>query len=159
MAKRPSKKQKKTNPLKVALKQLVEADEECAQAVRDLGRALQLKAPKIPLKNCTFEVDGVSYSVRVTAYQREQILEAVKNGGVFGVVTGLLGNLNVQVVNAYNNVLAQLEQPSKPESGHPVTLGCCTCESGQLPNLSQTQCAQYSNSTWGPPPDCSSGKP
>jgi hypothetical protein len=159
MAKRPPKKQKKINPLKVALAQLEEADEASAGAVGDLATALQLKPPKIRLKNCKFEVDGVSYSGKVTAYQREQILAAVqKKSDVFDVVTGLLGALNVPVVNAYNGLMSQLEHATKPAGGGKVVLGCCMCANGNLPNLSQAQCAQYGNSTWGQPADCSDVK-
>jgi hypothetical protein len=156
MAKAPSKQKKKINALKVALRQLVEADEESVDAVRELGTALQIQAPKIRLKSCKFKVDGVDYSVKVTAYQREQILDAVnQQKDVFVAVITLLGELNVAVVSAYNGLLAQLEEKSGPESGHQVVLGCCSCANGKLPNLTQAQCAQYANDTWGPPPDCS----
>jgi hypothetical protein len=160
MAKAPSKKKRKINPLKVALGQLQEADQESVHAVRELGRALQIKAPKIRLKNCSFKVDGAGYLVKVTAYQREQILDAVKQQkDVFGVVVTLLGDFNGEVVSAYNGLLAQLEEKSSPKSGQQVVLGCCSCANGKLPNLTQAQCAQYNNDTWGPPPDCSDTKP
>jgi hypothetical protein len=160
MAKRPLKKPKKINPLKVALRQLAEADVESAHAVRDLGKALQMKPPKIALKNCKFEVNGVSYSVKVTAYQRAQILAAVKNqGDVFGVVIDLLAGLNVKVVNAYNSVLAQLEDPPVLISDNQAMLGCCVCPNGKLPNLTKAQCMQYDYQSWGQPADCSSGTP
>src|SRR5262249_41981681 len=106
------------------------------------------------------EVDGASYSVKVTAYQREQILEAVKNhGDVFGVVVGLLAGLNIQVVNAYNSVLAQLEDPSVQISDNQVMLGCCVCPAGKLPNLTKSKCMQYTFEWWGHPADCSTGTP
>jgi hypothetical protein len=160
MAKGPVKKRKKINQLKVALRQLAEADLESAHAIRDLGKALQIKATKIALKNCKFEVDGVSYSVKVTAYQREQILEAVKNqGDVFGVVIGLLAGLNIQVANAYNSMLAQLQDPSVLISDNQVILGCCVCPDSKLPNVTKAQCMQYNYESWGQPADCSSATP
>jgi hypothetical protein len=160
MAKRPPKKQKKINPLKIALEQLEEADEASVRAVKELAMALQMEEPKIPLKNCKFEFDGVSYSVRVTSGQREQILSALqKKSNLFEVVIGLLGDLNVPVAGAYTGILAQLAGPTTPTKTGEVILGCCVCENGSLPNLSKAQCAQYGNSTWGPPADCSGGKP
>jgi hypothetical protein len=160
MAKRPQKKQKKINPLKVALKQLEEADEASVGAVSELATALQMDPPKIPLKSCTFKFDGVEYSVKVTLYQREQILAAVEQkSNPFEVVTELLGALNVPVVAAFNGLLAQLEHPAKPAKTGEVILGCCMTANGSLPNLSEAQCTQYGNSTWGQPADCSGGKP
>ena len=73
----------------------------------------------------------------------------------FVAVVTLLGELNVANVSAYNGLLGQLEDKTSPASGHQVVLGCCSCANGRLPNLTQAQCAQYSNDTWGPPPDCS----
>jgi hypothetical protein len=37
-----------------------------------------------------------------------------------------------------------------------VRLGCCSCANGQIPNLTQAQCAQYADGIWDPSdPTCS----
>ena len=142
MAKAPAKKKKKIDALKVALKQLATADKESIDAVAALGKVLQIEAPKIRLKNCSFEVDGVGYAVKVTAYQRDQILSAVKEQkDVFTAVVELLGDLNIPVANAYNDLLAELEEKIGKTSGGKAVLGCCSCANGKLPNLTQAQCA------------------
>jgi hypothetical protein len=159
MAKGPSKKKKKSDHLAILLGLLAIADKESARALKALGKALEVPAEKIRFKTCTFRLSGKPYSARLTVAQREIILDVVDQGGnVFAAAAGFLSTLNVTAAGDWSGLTAILD-PGTGDSTKIVPLGCCTCSSGQMPNLTQAQCTQFPDSTWTQPPDCTGQEP
>jgi hypothetical protein len=164
MAKRPAKtkkaKKKAVDPLANALSLLSTADRDSSRVLRALGRALGISVQKIQFKICKFDLNGKKYRARVTVYQRQVILDAVNsNSNVFMVVISLLGNLNGQLTDAFNNIGAQLGDPVKLPFNQVAMLGCCVCDAGKLPNLTQSQCNTFNPTSWGSPADCAGAPP
>lgn len=168
MAKTKAKKKatkKSSDPLTVDLRLLSTADRECMRAIRSLNRAIlePVAEPKVVV--ISFKYQKKKYRARVTAQQADQIIEAVKEGGnVERVVASLLSALTKQVatdLDAFAKLLGITAKPSKKSAPgmmaeeKTVPLGCCTYGSTQTPNLTQTQCAQYTGSDWNKnDPDC-----
>ena len=95
----------------------------------------------------------------MTAAQSEAILAAVHDGGnVFPTAAGFLSALNSVAATSFND-LSPLLVPDTKLGVEKATLGCCICSSGQIPNLTQLQCRQFTGSTWTQPPDCTDQKP
>jgi len=147
MAKRPLK--KKVDPLAVALKQLAIADRETARAVRDLCEALLVPVEKPVFKECKFKLDKKTYRARLWSDQRKKILSIVKSkGNVLKEVSELLGELSGAVAGCANSLLGEFSAAEHPAVNQPIKLGCCKYDGGQTANLTQSQCMQYTGSTW-----------
>jgi hypothetical protein len=170
MAKQPSKKQQpaktsmksaKTSQnlsdLEAALELLARLDADSVAALRDLSAVLGVPMPVVKMGMCLFELGGRPYGAAVTAAQSAAILASVKNGTVFATVGKIISQLNLSVVDAYATLAAPFDVAvQRPAPGPaPPALGCCTCSSGQVANLTQAQCNQFSPSTWTEPADCS----
>ena len=115
--------------------------------------------PAMPLKMCAFEYQGGIYGAMVTEPQRQAILKVVQAGGdVFGTIASLIGAVNLEIFNAYND-LAGSTRGVLIKAPAPPVLGCCVCDSGKIPNLTQTQCDQFNPISWGEPADCTGAEP
>ncbi len=158
------------DPLQVSLDLLSLADQEGREALRHLCAAIQQKVtlPKIvPVK---FRIDKTVYKGKVTADHAAKIYEASESyDDVLGVVNALLGAESKVIagdIYPLDLVLENEDKAGKPTTGipkagtKPVVLGCCVYPGGQTPNLTQTQCSQYTNSTWeSGNGDCRAAKP
>lgn len=148
------------DPLKVSLELLSEADRNAQKAVGHLCAAIRLPVAKPKLIALRFVLQGEHYHARVTADHAQKIREAVDKGGdVLKVVNTLLGNLSKAIagdLDRFERVLGpRVEGDERAGSTvlpaiQKVVLGCCVYVGGPTPNLTQTQCAQYANSTWQP---------
>lgn len=146
------------DPLTISLRLLTRADVAACQAVHDLCEAIYQPVQVPVLVKVAFTLHNVDYHARVTAEHGEQILDAIGDGGdVLMVVNGLLGNLTKAIVgdlNTFVRVLGdrvaddQKADDQAVQGTQPIPVGCCTYLGGQTANLTQTQCAQYPNSTW-----------
>ncbi len=146
------------DPLTVSLRLLTHADVAACQAVQELCGAIYQPVQVPVLVKVAFTLHNVNYHARVTAEHGEQILDAVGDGGdVLMVVNLLLGNLTKAIagdLNTFVKVLGdrvaddQKADERAAQGTQPIPVGCCTYPGGQTANLTQTQCAQYSNSTW-----------
>ncbi len=149
-----------SDPLKVSLELLSDADRNAQKAVGNLCEAIGLPVEKPKLIALRFVLQGEHYHARVTADHARKILKAVDGGGdVPKVVNTLLGNLTKAIagdLDRFERLLGpRLEEEEKTETTvlpeiQKVVLGCCVYIGGPTPNLTQTQCAQYPGSTWQP---------
>jgi hypothetical protein len=159
MAKRPPKRKKKSDSLGVLLDLLAKVDKDSMRALRAMGKALEIPVNKLRFKTCRFDLNGKHYAARLAPHQCKVILDAVnQNGDVFAAVTKLFTALNYEVACDLNH-LSELLDPSQDMHNQTAPLGCCTCDSGKMPNLTQAQCSHFTPNTWTQPPDCSGAPP
>ncbi len=167
MAKKSAK--KKGDPLAILLKLLARADRDTARAVRFLCKAILSPVQEPTFKICKFTYEKKKYSAVMTSDHCRAIQKVVKEqGNVLAEVGSLLSGETVQVVAAIAALMTSLGEETtgtkptgtKPTSTKPVQLGCCAYQGGQTPNLSQSQCNQFSPSTWDSgDPTCTNMRP
>ena len=157
MAKRPPK--EKNDNLRVALRHLARADKEAARALRNLCIAVQNPVQEPDFEYCAFAYDGEEYNFFLTSNQSKKIRDVAAEGGnVQQTVSDFLSPLTSAAIDGANALLAPLGIPTKKSA---IAKGCCKYDGIKSPGLTQSQCLQYTGSTWdSTDPTCQGkGKP
>jgi hypothetical protein len=143
------------DPVRVSLRLLTLADRETENALKALGRALLSPVQLPPLIACRFKLGTKTYAGKLTREQSQLVKAALPSPKKVNDVLGkLLGNvLDVAIGECIVGLTDALTPAStsrpKRTAGAPQR-GCCTYNGGQTPNLTQTQCNQYSPISWDP---------
>jgi hypothetical protein len=157
----------KTDPLRTTLSLLSDCTKEALRAIHFLGKAEEtpIALPDMPV--CHLDVGEMTYSVKITRFQCEQLKEAGTDyEDVLSAASSLLAGLSVQVTESATALMEllvdphNLQTPATTSAYAAILLGCCTYSGGQTPNLSQSQCSHYNPTKWDPDnPTCTREKP